>query len=274
MNAPDYIEIIFSNISIEQSALLTAVLSALNFEGFEEEPNTFKAYIQESNFDKDDFVEAIQSYQFTYHQKLIKSQNWNISWEQNFEPVRVDDFVYIRAYFHEPLQSKVQHELIITPKMSFGTGHHATTYMMIKQMQQLSFIDKCVLDFGTGTGILAILAEKLGATNITAIDIDEWSIANAKENIQQNSCNAINLQKSDSITSNEKFDIIVANINKNVILEHICRINDCLNKNGYLLVSGLLADDEADILANAIVTNLRYINTQYKEQWISMLFTR
>src|SRR5205085_7037613 len=137
-------------------------------------------------------------------------------WEKNFERVIIDDFVAIRAPFHKPIQ-KVTHEIVITPKMSFGTGHHATTFMMIQQMQDVDFKNKKVLDFGTGTGILAILAEKLGATKITAIDNDEWSISNANENIKTNNCRNIQLLLSDSPMLSQKFDVILANINKSVI---------------------------------------------------------
>ena len=181
--------------------------------------------------------------------------------------------MHIRAAFH-PANSLVQHEIIITPKMSFGTGHHATTYMMIEQMRSLDFNNKKVLDFGTGTGILAILAEKLGATNIDAIDNDEWSILNAGENIAMNNCNKINLHKNDNAFLKKKFDIVLANINKNIILDNFNQLFNQTMESGYILISGLLADDEKDILDAANNFKTVYLNTLQRERWIAILFRR
>ncbi len=127
------------------------------------------------------------SLQLSFSKTIIEETNWNQVWESNFDPVIVDDFVAVRAHFHEPIKN-VQHEIVITPKMSFGTGHHATTYMMMQQMRELDFAGKNVFDFGTGTGVLAILAEKLGAQKVIAIDNDDWSIENADENVKRNNC--------------------------------------------------------------------------------------
>ena len=135
----------------------------------------------------------IEPFQIGFSETTIEETNWNQVWESSFEPVVVDDFVAVRADFHEPIKG-IKHEIVITPKMSFGTGHHATTYMMLEQMGKLDFKDKRVLDFGTGTGVLAILAEKMGAKKIIAIDNDEWSIENANENIKRNNCVAVELK--------------------------------------------------------------------------------
>jgi ribosomal protein L11 methyltransferase len=156
--------------------------------------------------------------------------------------------------------------------MSFGTGHHATTYMMIEQMRNIVFKNKTVFDFGTGTGILAILAEKLGAKSILAIDNDEWSINNAKENIEENNCRKIELVLTANLPQN-KFDIVLANINKNIILQYLKEIKDLLPANGQLLVSGLLSEDENDILNSALKFNLKHVNTSRRVKWISIKFT-
>src|SRR5689334_21902913 len=242
----NYIEIKIENISEEQSAILITQLNEIGFNGFEEGENSLIAFIDEQNFDENSLQEIISTHHLSYQKNFIQQRNWNEEWERNLEPVIVDDFVVVRAEFHQPIKN-VEHEIIITPKMSFGTGHHATTYMMIQQMRNIDFKNKIVFDFGTGTGILAILAEKLGAKNIIAIDNDEWSINNAKENIERNNCNHIQLFLSSTLSSKEKFDVLLANINKNVILENLKGIKNLMPKSGQLLVSGLLIEDEEDI---------------------------
>ena len=166
----------------EQQEILISQLDELSANGFEQTEDSLIAYFSENNFESYEVNRLLHNYSFTM--TTIKEQNWNQVWESNFQPVIVDDFCAIRADFHEPIQN-MEHEIIITPKMSFGTGHHATTYMMIEQMAKIDFTGKTVFDFGTGTGILAILAEKLGAASVSAIDVDVWSIENAKENIEK-----------------------------------------------------------------------------------------
>jgi ribosomal protein L11 methyltransferase len=184
----------------------------------------------------------------------------------------MDDFVAIRADFHEPIKN-VQHEIIITPKMSFGTGHHATTGLMMQQMRQINFRNKSVFDFGTGTGILSILAEKLGANNIVAVDIDDWSIANAEENFYRNTCKRIQLLKTDSLPGNQQFDIILANINKNVLIENILSLATQLSAKGSLLLSGLLTTDETDMLAETGRLSLILREKKVKDDWICLKFS-
>lgn len=242
----NYIQLEFQNVSVAQSDLLVAQLSEIGFDGFEEEANNLKACIPARNFDEAAVKELMAPANLVYTQTTIEETNWNAAWESSFQPVIVDDFVGIRADFHEPLTG-VEHEIIITPKMSFGTGHHATTYMMIQQMREIDFTGKTVFDFGTGTGILTILAEKLGAAKIMAVDYDEWSIDNAAENLSRNNCSKFELKKSDSAVADGSYDIILANINKNVILDHFSAMFKLLNPNGILLLSGLLETDESDV---------------------------
>ena len=239
--------------------------------GFEQQENRLIAYFDEQDFNQTEIEELLKEYPF--HIEVIKEQNWNQVWESNFRPVVVDDFCAIRADFHEPINS-TEYEIIITPKMSFGTGHHATTYMMVQQMRYLNFDDKQVFDFGTGTGILAILAEKLGAVSITATDIDEWSINNAAENIERNNCHHIHLYQSSGVPAAEKFDIILANINKNVILESLPSLHQVLTVNGQLLLSGLLAEDEQDITKACESLHLTFQNKMQRQNWISLLFSK
>lgn len=284
-----YIQIEFKNISLVQSDVLIAQLNEAGFTGFvqedsfgEEEDNRLKAFIHETDFTEGAVkkIAAMQNLSFT--QSIIKETNWNEVWESNFQPVLVDDFVGIRADFHKPLAARpddpfgrgVEHEIIITPKMSFGTGHHATTLMMIQQMREIDFTAKTVFDFGTGTGILAILAEKLGAKKIIAVDNDDWSIANTAENLEKNKSSKTELKKSDSAAGDGHYDIILANINKNVILDNFSILRKRLSSSGILLVSGILEEDEAAILKEAKKISLRLIKKMVNNNWISLRFSR
>ena len=268
-----YIQIEFQKISPEVSELLIAELSEIGYEGFEEKENGLVAFIPSYNFDEKILNEVITKYAVSFLKSIIEENNWNAIWESNFEPISVDDFVGLRADFHEPIKG-VEHEIVITPKMSFGTGHHATTFMMIQQMREIDFKEKTVFDFGTGTGILAILAERLGAASILAIDNDDWSITNASENLEKNNCIKVKLEKADSIIDNKHYDIILANINKNIILDNLSSLIKRLSPTGTLLLSGLLTEDEADIVAAAATFSLTTCKITSKNYWISIRFTR
>ena len=268
----NHIQIKIITDNAQQQELLIAILSECGFDGFEEMDNCLDAYIPENIFDRSNLESLASDYHFSWSSLLIDERNWNAVWESNFSPVTVENFVGIRADFHAPI-NEVAYEIIITPKMSFGTGHHATTYIMMLQMKDLNIKNKTVFDFGTGTGILAILAEKLGAKSILAIDNDQWSITNAAENIQKNNCSHIELVLSDKPESAHKFDIILANINKNIILENISILTGQLEKKASLLLSGLLAEDENDIVEACKFLNLNHIKTVQKDKWICLLLT-
>jgi ribosomal protein L11 methyltransferase len=268
----NYIQVTIQNVSAEQSDILVAQLAELGFDGFEETENTLKAYTTEEQFSYEETASMLAQKKLEYSMEAIASKNWNEEWEKNFEPVIVDDFVAVRADFHAPIKN-VEHEIIITPKMSFGTGHHATTFLMMQQMRKIDFKNKTVFDFGTGTGILAILAEKLGSVSVSAIDNDVWSIENAKENAEKNSCCVIDISLENEPAGKETFDIILANINKNVILTYLSVLLNRLNKNGQLLLSGLLKEDETDILKTAKELPVRYISTTHKNNWICIMFS-
>jgi ribosomal protein L11 methyltransferase len=267
----NHVEIKIKNITGEKSEILIAELNELGFDGFEEGENLLVAFIEEEKFDEDELKQVTSTYHLSYEKNIIQQKNWNEEWEKNFAPVILDDFVAIRADFHQPIKT-VQHEIIITPKMSFGTGHHATTHLMIQQMREMDFKNRTVFDFGTGTGILAILSEKLGAKNIVAIDNDEWSINNAKENIQRNSCKNIQLQLSNAPPGEKKFDVVLANINKNIILEYLKGLKNLMLENAQLLVCGLLIEDEHDVIDESIKQGLKLVNTISRGKWISIKF--
>jgi ribosomal protein L11 methyltransferase len=254
----------------EQQEILISELSELGAEGFEQTGNMLVAYFNELDFKSYEVNEVLKSYRF--NTTTLKEKNWNEVWESNFQPVVVGGFCGIRAEFHAPFIN-VEHEIIITPKMSFGTGHHATTHMMIEQMRDIDFSNKKVFDFGTGTGILSILAEKLGATDITAIDVDHWSIENTRENATRNGCTKIAVSLSSGIPA-EVFDVILANINRNVILEYLPQLKNNLHPGSLLLLSGLLTTDEKDIVAACLREGLQLTKKTERNNWISLLFIK
>lgn len=268
----NHIKISFQPVNSLQRELLVARLSEHGFDGFEEGNDFLLAYCVEENFDEELVVELSKDIAPVFLKELVEEQNWNENWEKNFQPVLVGNFCAIRASFHPEIK-EVEHNIIITPKMSFGTGHHATTYMMVQWMQQLDFKNKIVLDFGTGTGVLAILAEKLGASSVVAIDNDDWSIENASENILFNDCNSIVLQKSDRLRFEQQFDIILANINRNVLLANMESLQQHLKRGGVLLMSGLLAGDREVMEGAAGANKLSVVGELQKDNWISLQLT-
>lgn len=253
----------------QEQEILISQLEELYANGFEQTQDALIAYFPENNFESYAVNGILKNYQYSI--TTVEEQNWNAVWESNFEPVVVEDFCAIRAEFHEPI-TNVSYEIVITPKMSFGTGHHATTYMMMQQMKDMDFTGKHVFDFGTGTGILAILAEKLGSEKIQAIDVDDWSIENAWENINRNGCSKINVELSSQLPA-QQFDIILANINRNVILQYLPGLKEILNnEQGELLLSGLLVSDKEDIMKACMNQGLKLIKELERNNWISLLF--
>lgn len=267
----NYIEITVSVSDIAIQQALVALLANIDFEGFEEDEGWIKALIQEEKFNQSNVDIIVQQFMLTYSKSIIKHQNWNTLWESNFEPVMVADFVAIRAHFHDPIPN-VKHELVITPKMSFGTGHHATTFLVMKMMEHVNFQDKSVFDFGTGTGILAILAEKLGAREVLAVDNDPWCIENAIENVINNFCQHIEIKQVNNANFIKKHDVVIANINKNIILDNLEFLIKIANANGDIILSGLLQQDEIDILNAFNQVGWKHTITEEKDGWIVMHF--
>jgi ribosomal protein L11 methyltransferase len=269
----DHIQLIFENITAEQSAILVAELNDAGFDGFEENDNELKAFISSGNFNQQAADAIAQQVGVKFSVSTIEETNWNEVWESNFKPVVVEDFVAVRAGFHDQVPG-VQHEIVITPKMSFGTGHHATTYMMMREMKDIDLAGKNVFDFGTGTGILAILAEKLGAKKVLAVDNDDWSIANSRENVLQNNCTAIEIRKADTAAvEGAFFDTILANINRNVIMDNFQDLVKQMPPGGVLLISGLLTTDENDILERARGLGLKVRHRAERHNWLCLSVT-
>ena len=254
----------------DEQEILISELAELQAIGFEQTSTHLIAYFEESNFESYEVNGLIKNRKFSI--TTLPKQNWNAVWEENFQPVIVDNFCAIRAHFHQEIKN-VEHEIVITPKMSFGTGHHATTLMMIEQMKDLDFTGKTVFDFGTGTGILSILAEKLGATSVLAIDVDPWSIENSKENLGRNNCKKISVELSSHLP-NGVFDIILANINRNVIIEYLPLLTNNMKETSHLLLSGLLTEDESEVVERCRMVNMTLTKKAERNNWICLLFNR
>ncbi|RYZ21649.1 MAG: 50S ribosomal protein L11 methyltransferase [Chitinophagaceae bacterium] len=252
----------------EQQELIIGLLGDIAT-GFEQQDDRVLAYIEEGSISHEELTEILRG--FSYTTEVIGARNWNAEWEKNFPPVIVNDFVAVRAHFHEPIEG-VKHELVITPKMSFGTGHHATTWQVMQAMETVDFTGKTVFDFGTGTGVLAILAEKLGAASVLAIDNDPWSIENAEENCERNGCSRVAVRLSDELPDAMVFDVIIANINRNVLLHFASGLARITAPGGYLLLSGLLVEDRGII--EEVYTKNGYVPHRYTEKngWISLGF--
>ncbi|RYY65445.1 MAG: 50S ribosomal protein L11 methyltransferase [Chitinophagaceae bacterium] len=237
--------------------------------GFEQQDEQVLAYFEEGSVTPEELADLLRDYSF--RTETVGERNWNAEWEKNFPPVIVNDFVAVRAHFHEPIAG-VRHELLITPKMSFGTGHHATTWQMMQAMERLDFRGKRVFDFGTGTGVLAILAEKLGASRVLAIDNDVWSLENARENCERNDCTNVTVALSSDIPEGEEFDIVLANINRNVLLHYVDFLQKAVVPGGYLLLSGLLTEDRAIIEETYSRAGFAAAYFSERSNWISLGF--
>ena len=257
--------------------ILIAELGFSGFESFVETPNGVIAYIQEADHFPTilDSVQILSSDEFviTYKFETIAQTNWNAEWEKNFNPIVVDNQCAIRAPFHEPFN--VKYDIVIEPKMSFGTGHHETTHMMIQHILASDFTNKSVLDMGCGTGVLAILAEKKGARFLEAIDIDNWCYLNSLENVSRNDCHHINVLEGDaSLLKGKQFDVIIANINRNILLNDLSTYVTCLSENGFLFLSGFYDSDCELIESTCDALNLKFEHKLKRNNWVALKFVK
>ncbi len=254
------------------SDLLIAELGEVGFESFVEEEDDVLAYIQKTDWSKaileDLPILENPRYKFTFDYKEIEQENWNATWEQNFQPIIVDDICMIRAPFHEAIN--VDYDIVIEPKMSFGTGHHETTHMMLQHILQLDVKGKTVLDMGSGTGVLAILAGMRGATTIDAIDIDNWCYLNAKENVERNNMDFISVYEGDvALLEGKKYDLIIANINRNILLADLPSYAKSLNSGGTLLLSGFYTEDLGMITQKCTDLALKFEKNLERNNWVA-----
>lgn len=262
-----------------QLDLLTDALGQVGFDTFEETEGGLDAYMPTSNFEPDRLEEVLAVYRemfpISYDQTLIAQKNWNTVWESNFEPIAIGSQIFVRATFHDS-RPGFPYEIVIDPKMAFGTGHHHTTALMLELMLNTDLKNKKVLDMGCGTGILAIMAAKLGATDITAIDFDPVCYDSTIENASLNQVESIRvLCGSKEAIPVERFDIILANINRNILLDQIERYSQALAAGGEIYFSGFYESPDLEIIKDeAARYGLKYATHQKSADWVAAKFTR
>jgi len=273
---PQYIGYYFTVDPKEPGAeILMAELGETAFESFEETENGLSAYVQKQFWDENilNDIQILNSDEFkiSYTVEEIEQVNWNEEWEKNFEPIEVDDTCRIRAPFHE--YKEVTYDIVIEPKMSFGTGHHETTFMMTQHLLETKLEGKKTLDMGCGTAILAILAEMKGAQPIDAIDIDNWCYLNSIENAERNNCKHITVEEGDAaLLTGRKYDVIIANINRNILLNDMQQYVDCLNEKATLLLSGFYEEDIPFIDASCTEKGLKLVKKHQKNNWVALKY--
>ncbi len=267
------------NVSPKDPAteMLIAQLGHIGFESFVENENGVVAYIQKkewnSNKVEDLYLLNSNEFNITFKHSEIEQTNWNKEWEKNFNPIQVNGQVSIRAPFHE--NPSLNFDIVIEPKMSFGTGHHETTHMMVQHLLALDLKNKKVLDMGCGTGILAIFAEMKGAQPTDAIDIDSWCYENSLENVQRNGCKHINVLEGDSsLLKGKEYDLVIANINRNILLSDMKIYTDCLSENGILLLSGFYKEDISIIESEVIKYGLVLDKMIQKNNWVALKYMK
>jgi ribosomal protein L11 methyltransferase len=269
----DYFQYKVTPKSADFTDIIIAEFGELPFDTFEEEGSTVLAYIRVDACDSttESAIEALKTaYNLRIERNLIPHQNWNAVWESNFQPIILDDFCAVRASFHEPITSVV-YDLVIDPKMAFGTGHHETTYMMMDFMRGIDFKDKTVFDYGAGTGILAILAAKLGAKHIDAVDIEQESYLSTLENSVLNDTPQVtSIFGTLDDVAGDNYAVILANINRNVIIPSLPRLYAQLAAGGTILFSGILDRDASLVIEAAQAQGFEYIHTKSKGDWVAI----
>jgi ribosomal protein L11 methyltransferase len=278
MQVNTYIEYRFDAADNLTAEILLALLADMGFSTFDLQDALLFAYIASAEAAKNPVENEIQNlqkqYTFTYTSRFYEDTNWNAEWEKNFEPVIVEEQVLIRAPFHRP-QESIPYEIIIEPKMSFGTGHHASTYLMLQAMLTLQFENKTVCDAGCGTGILSIFASKLGATQVTAIDNNEWAYENTLANVSLNQTGKhLHVLLGDlACMEGMLYDVILANINKPILLENYNLFHTCLIQGGQLLISGILQENLPEMLDVAAMQGFTHVASYTRDSWACALFT-
>ena len=257
--------------------ILIAELGEVGFESFVENENGVEAFIQKTDWNAhvldDIYVLNSKEFEIFYEMQEIAQTNWNIEWEKNFNPIQVDGLVSIRAPFHE--NPNLKYDIVIEPKMSFGTGHHETTHMMVQHLLDLEVAGKKVLDMGCGTGILAIFAEMKGAKPIDAIDIDNWCYQNSLENVERNNCKHIAVYEGDaSLLKDKKYDVIIANINRNILLNDMQVYASCLDENGVILLSGFYKEDIPVIDEEVSKYGLKLDKQIERNNWVALKYVK
>ena len=266
--------------SSELSELLIAELVEIGYDSFQETDSGLDAYIEQSIFNEIQLQEVLHRYtaegSIPYSFGLLEDKNWNEEWEKNFQPVIIEEKCIVRASFHTP-EKPYLYDIVINPKMSFGTGHHETTSMMIANQLEIDHNKKTVMDAGTGTGILAIMASKLGASLINAFDVEDWAFENLKENAILNGCSNILVGKGDISQvelSEKEYDIVLANINRNVLMDELPEYSKRLKSGGTIVLSGFYIDDIPMLVEKASTVGLKKISFKEKNKWASLVFVK
>lgn len=262
-------KLVFKLQSAEQGDILTALFSHLNMDGSEQNELEWIAYFPSKDFDEVEIQKIITPFALTYTKEIIEPQNWNALWESNFEPILINDQVGVRAHFHPPFEN-CQYDIEITPKMSFGTGHHETTRMMLQYVSELDCNNLRVFDFGCGTGVLAILAKLKSAGYTAGIDNDDWSVENAIENCTKNHCESIEISKNTLQDFESTFDLILANINLNVLLNTLPRLKEMLTYDGNLYLSGILDSDLTQMQEKINSLGFTIISSKQIKNWMAL----
>jgi ribosomal protein L11 methyltransferase len=278
----DYIKSIFKVSSNEDFVkdVLSAELAEIGYESFETETDNLIAYCPINQFDKENVLNLLQEFPFetsisVVHEEM-KAQNWNEEWEKNFfSPIIVENRCVIHSSFHTEIP-QLEYNILIDPRMSFGTGHHSTTSLMIASMLEMNMQNKNMLDMGCGTAVLAILAKKMGAKSVVGIDIDEWAYKNALDNIQLNDCQEIDIRMGgvEQLTENDSFDVIFANINRNILLNDMEKYVNVLTTNGHLFMSGFYENDIEMIRQKAETLGLQFVSYKEKSTWVAVQFEK
>jgi ribosomal protein L11 methyltransferase len=274
----DYLEL---SIEVEEaySEILIAELGQIGFDSFVEEEQFLLAYIPATLYQAQDLEDLKEQYQdlfqFSFTQKNIPAQNWNAVWESDYKPVIVRDQCLVRSTFHQ-IDKKYPYEITINPKMSFGTGHHETTSLMLEFLLDVEVKGKNVIDAGCGTGILAIMAEKRGAAYVNAFDIEEWAVWNGEENIALNNCKCIEIAQMtiQELPKDKTYGLILANINKNTLLKEISEYVEYLETEGELLLSGFYETDLDDIKEVTESSSLTFVNYKTQNNWVAAKFKK
>jgi ribosomal protein L11 methyltransferase len=258
--------------------ILIAEMDSLGAESMMETDGGLEVYMPENLFDEDSLKEILNRYSslgITYTVTKVATRNWNEEWEKNYDPIRIEDQCLVRASFH-PSEKGIPYEIVINPRMSFGTGHHATTYLMLSQQLEIDHQGKRVLDAGCGTAILAVMAEKRGAADVIAYDNNSWTIENAPENLELNSCKNIQILEGtiESLNLSGTFDIILANINKNVLLEEMSAYVSYLSPGGVLILSGFYEADSDDLKQMAENLGLTWKKQALRNDWAALVFNK
>jgi ribosomal protein L11 methyltransferase len=273
----DYLE--FKITCLEEfREILIAELAEIGFDSFMETEEGLDAYAPQNEFDREAFNEIVEKYslpaQISMHEYIMPKVNWNEEWEKNYDPIAVEDLVFVRASFHKSAEG-FKYEIVINPKMSFGTGHHATTFQMLKHQGEIDHQGKRVLDVGSGTGILAIMAHLLEAREVEAFDIDEWCVENGNENFDLNGLTTrMDIGTIREVNPQGIYDIILANINKNVLLDEMEIYASLMPSEGYLLLSGFYTEDIDDLMEVAQPLGLKLLKSNSKDNWAALILQK